>query len=269
MNNMNRILIVFETFNYSFDVVKFAIELAKKDGSHLLMKFLKPLHADDAFNYPFPNDLSISNEEREGKEKENMKLIKADLRIFRDQCDAAGIPYNIESGNASTIEHVLEESAYVDLILAHASRDMGQYSLRELLTDTHCPVLLIPTGISHFDNVVLAYDGSTSSSLAIKLYAYLFPLFREKKTWLVNFNGSDKNFYQMVEWVKVHFVTSEVFLGSGDIKQGMQKFIENLKGNSLVVMGAFGRKGISRILHKSLSYTLLERTRAAIFSMHE
>src|SRR5688572_20631855 len=109
---MNRVLIVFETFNYSYDVVNFAIDLAKKDGSHLYMKFLKPLHADDAFNYPFPNDLSLSNEEREGKEKENMKLIQADLRIFRDQCDAAGIPYKVEDEKATSIEHVLEESAF-------------------------------------------------------------------------------------------------------------------------------------------------------------
>ena len=82
MNLMKRILIVFETFNYSYDVVNFAIGLAKKDGSHLHMKFLKPLHADDAFNYPFPNDLSMSNEELEGKDKENMKLVQAISEYF-------------------------------------------------------------------------------------------------------------------------------------------------------------------------------------------
>ena len=266
---MKRILIVFETFNYSYDVVNFAIQLAKKDGSHLHMKFLKPLHADDAFNYPFPNDLSLSNEELEGKDKENMKLVQADLRIFRDQCEAAGIPYKVETGKVDTIEHVLEESAFVDLILAHASRDMGKYSLKDLLTDTHCPVLLIPTGISQFDNVILAYDGSSSSSLAIKLYAYLFPSFSDKKTWLVNFNEGEKNISNMVEWLKVHFINSEVYVGSGDIRSGMQKFIEDQNGNSLVVMGAFGRKGIARLLHKSLSYTILEKTKAGIFSMHE
>lgn len=267
---MKRILIVFETFHYSYDVVNFAIDLAKKDGSHLTMIFLKPLHADEAADYPFPNDLSLSDEEKEGKEQEDMKLVRADVRIFRDQCTAAGISYKVVADREYSMEYVIDQSAFADLILAFASPDMGRYSMKDLLSETHCPVLLIPNGFSGAQNIILSYDGTSSSTLAIKLFSYLFPYLKEQSAWLVNINGENTADLQSInDWLAIHYPGATLYKRSGDARKELVDFIGSLGGNTIVVMGAFGRKGFSRFLHKSMSYTILENTKAAIFIIHE
>ena len=269
---MKRILIVFETFHFSYDVVNFAIDLAKQDGSHLSMMFVKPLHADEAANYPFPNDLSLSDEEQEGKEQQDMRLVRADVRIFRDQCSAAGIQFNVESEQEHSIQHVLEQSAFADLILAHASPDMGQYSIKDLLTDTHCPVMLIPDGFTKVDHIILAFDGNTSSLQAIKLFVYLFRSWSNKDTWLVNFNShpeGNSSIRNLTDWLHIHFPKAQVHAGTGEVSTELPLFIRELPGSAMVVMGAFSKKGFSRWFHRSLSMSLLKNTKAALFSMHE
>jgi hypothetical protein len=64
--------------------------------------------------------------------------------------------------------------------LTHYAEKPPTRFIRDLLTDTQCPVLLTPTRFKPFKKLVLLYDGEPSSVHAIKIFSYLRP---NSKIW--------------------------------------------------------------------------------------
>ena len=183
------------------------------------------------------------------------------------------LKYNIDPDPDVTVQELIDHSAFSDLILCDSEGEMGGFSLRELLTDTHCPVLLVPDNAAQPTRAVFCYDESFSSIYALKLYSYLFPEWKDLPGVLLSINpkGDNGKGYDdyLADWLPQHFSNIEQEEPSGNLQRELVSFIRKNDEQTIVVMGSFGRNAISRLFHKSLANVVLEETKACVFIMHE
>jgi|GEM_PF-336864 len=204
---------------------------------------------------------------------------KESLRELEAGMSKAAIKYRIAS-EALSLDELLKESAYADLIVADALlrvpgpvHPSTNVSIRELLADAHCPVLLLRDGDIPPDRIVLAYDGSWNSLQAIRSFSYLFPHLRYIPCTVVYVAGKEQkepaDLHLLKDWLPAHFDDARVEVLPGEASEMLPAFANALAGSTLVVMGAYGRSALSRLFHQSLANFLLEKTAVALFVTHE
>jgi hypothetical protein len=141
------------------------------------------------------------------------------------------------------------------------------------LTDTRCPVLLVPDNAALPTRAVFCYDESFSSIYALKMYSYLFPEWKDLPGVLLSINpkGDNGKGYDdyLADWLPQHFSNIQREEPSGNLQRELVSFIRKNEEPTIVVMGSFEGNAISRLFHKSLANVVLEETRACIFIMHE
>ena len=202
------------------------------------------------------------------------------LRELETTFTAAGIKYSCSEGVVS-LEEILKRSVYADLIVADALLNVpGPFhpslnvSIRELLADAHCPVLLLREGIIPPERIVLSYDGSYSSMQAIRSFSYLFPDLRAIPCYAVYVTGDRKQkepaeLAHLKDWLEFHFDRATVEILPGEPADVLPAFTNRSSGSALVVMGAYGRSALSRVFRHSLANSILDRANASLFITHE
>jgi nucleotide-binding universal stress UspA family protein len=272
---MKKILVVFNAANYSSSLSEFAINIAKQTGALLNAVFLTPSLAP-VVQYLFPNDLPLASSgliSTAEMEEENKKLIEAHLRFFNDDCTNANVSCKINNNTDTSLEDLIDHSAFSDFILCDAKEELGGISVREIMVDTHCPVLLVPAKMNMPTKAILCYDESFSSILAMKMYSYLFPEWKELPTAVLSINPKGDNGIKhddyLNDWLPQHFSNLEEKVLQGNLQRELVSFIRKNDETSIVVMGAYGRNAISRLFHRSLSNIVIEETNAFLFVMHE
>jgi hypothetical protein len=272
---MKKILVVFNATDYSSSLSAFAIEIAKQNGALLHAIFLTPNLAP-VVQYPFPNDLPLASSgliSTVEMEEENKKLIEAHLGFFRDDCTNANVSCKIDNTIDTSLEDLIDHSAFSDFILCDAKEELGGISLRELMVDTHCPVLMVPAKMNMPTKTILCYDESFSSVLAMKMFSYLFPEWKELPATMVSINPKGDNGLRfddyLSDWLPQHFPNLEKQILQGNLQRELISFIRKNDEQAIVIMGAYGRNAISRLFHRSLSNIVIEETNAFLFMMHE
>jgi len=272
---MKKLLLVFNGENYSEHLTDFAIKIAKQTEALLHALFTKD-SARLMVQYPFPNDLSLAAGQlvsTEEMQRQNDKLVQANFALFRDACEEANVRYKIDGDNDITTDELVDHSAFADLILYDATQQAGVYSFRDLLTDTHCPVLLVPKRVTMPEKAILCYDESFSSIYAVKMYSYLFPEWKDLPTYVLSVNPKKDNRIRyneyLTDWLPEHFSSWYRAELQGDLQRELISYIRKDDNKAIVVMGAFGRNTMSRLFHRSLANVVLEQTAASIFIIHE
>ena len=187
---MKKLLVVFGGTSYSNSLAEFALRLAKTSRSLVLGLFVGPSMVP-MVQYPFPNDLALTSVDWVTTEEliyQNQKLIEANIQVLKDSCAEENIACIIHPDTDITLDELIDHSAFADLIVCQANEDFGDISIRELLADTHCPVLLVPRLANLPTRAVLCYDESFSSIWAIKMYSYLFPEWKHLPSTLLSIN---------------------------------------------------------------------------------
>lgn len=255
-------------------VISFAINIAKSTSSFLHAFFLNYAFQIVDYNYPFPNDLSLTRNRLTGKNlaEENAELLESNTKIFKDECQAAKVEFQINTNTEISLSQLIENSAFCDFIIADGTTNTTQYHLVDLLINAHCPVYLVSKNDEQVKNVILAYDGSFSSIKAIKMFSYIFPELKDLPTSLVHISsgkGDDMpNEENLRTWLTNHYSNIQNRILHGNIREELANFI-NSTPISLVVMGAYGRTAISRLFHKSLANTVIQHTKSSLFITHE
>jgi hypothetical protein len=270
---MKNILIVSNEFGFSQNVMRFGIEVARTDGSLLHSIFMRPLHQEEELSYMFPNDYRLSGVDinEDTLKQEDQRLIEMNTQYFKDECAAAGIPFEIDVQQQTTLKEFIEKSYFSDLIILDADANLGPYQLKDLLTDAHCPVCLIPSRAQAVEQVVLCYDGSDNSIYAMKQYSYLFPQWRTKPTTLLTINSNrvaGEGETYLTAWLKQHFPAAKRELLAGNPQKELVHYVSGMPQGTLVVLGAYSRGAISRLVHQSTADTLLQQTGATLFVAH-
>lgn len=95
-------------------VVSTAINIAKSTSSFLHAFFLNYAFQVADYNYPFPNDLSLTRNRLTGKTlaEENAELLERNMKIFKDECQAAKVDFQINQNTEISLGHLIENSAY-------------------------------------------------------------------------------------------------------------------------------------------------------------
>ena len=272
---MKKIVVAFNATSYSGTLAEFAVKIAKTSRSVIHGIFLSPSFAPVA-QYPFPNDLPLASSgliSAQQMLEEHQRLAKADMQVFREVCDEHGIKCMIDQNTDVTLEELVDHSAFADLILCDAKEELGGIPIRELLTDTHCPVLLVPQNASLPARAVLCYDESFSSILAMKMYSYLFPEWKDIPATVLSINPKGDNGLRfddyLNDWLPQHFSNLEKLILQGNLQRELVSFIRKNDEPTILVMGAFARNAVSRLFHRSLANIVIEETNASIFIMHE
>lgn len=271
---MKRILIVSNEFGFTQNVIRFAVEAARADGSLLHSIFMQPLHEEEELGYLFPNDYRLTGQNPAGEsyQQQDRQLIDANLQYFKDECTAAGVSFSVDPRWQTTLKELIEQSYFADLIIMDSDADAGPYRLKDLLTDAHCPLCLISSRARPVERVVLCYDGSDSSIYALKLYSYLFPQWRDKPTTLltVNSNGvAGEGEGDTLAWLYQHFPGAQRAVVAGNTQRELVQYVSQNDQGAFVVLGSYGRGALSRLLHQSTADILLEQTGASLFIAHQ
>jgi hypothetical protein len=206
--------------------------------------------------------------------------MERNLQSLNEVFTLAGIKFSF-SEEVISVPDIVKHSAYADLILADALINFAYFlhaplnvSVKELLADAHCPVLLLREGKIPPDRIILFYDGSYSSIYAIKCFSYLFPGLRHLPTYIVNatpHEGNDglENYHYLKDWLPLHFDDFTIEVLSGKVPDILTAYVSKLPGSNIVVMGAYGRTALSRLFRQSLANSILEKTDASLFATHE
>lgn len=271
---MKKILVELNGTDYPVQVVEYGVKLAQKDGSLLQAVVLAPLSALAVPAYYFPHDLGLAGAEGapEGSGESDATIIEANLGLFKEDCREAMVPCSVGPVGL-TPEDLVDETAFADLVLSVTGVNRGAYSLEELLSDAHCPVMLVPRGAELPTRAVLCYDESVSSLYAIKQYAYLLPECRHLPTTLLTINPKGDNGNakagKIRQWLPHHFPQLQIEHLHGNLQKELTAFIGPEARSTVVVMGAYGRNALSRLFHRSLSHVVMEGTGATLFVVHE
>jgi nucleotide-binding universal stress UspA family protein len=264
---MQRILIPCQVTHMRLNVIAFAVSISKEKSVPVHGFFLKDEPDDNSFNYPFPNDLSLTGKEvsQEYIAAEKNQYLDDDIKLFRDECENQGISYQIETD--ISIKQFNSKTSANDLVLTDTRADF----LETLLSNIICPAYLVKES-KNPDKVVLLYDGSHSSKQAVDKYISFFTEWLCFPTVLVSINESEKKQIEIEVYVRTvlqpHFDNLTIQFLKGDKEKELITFLEQLDGTVLVVMGAFGRSGISRFFHESLAKIVIENSTCSIFIAH-
>lgn len=272
---MKKIMLILNARQFPGHVISTAILIAGKTSSFLYAVFLKDFKASQEFNYPFPNDLAFADGRaaKEVAEIEDQKLIENEVRIFKNKCEKAGVAYDVEIDQSVSIKHLLQISPFSDLILLDAILDSDDFSIKDILIEAHCPILLISSRSQVIENLILCYDGKYSSIYAIKMFSYLFSEWAHLPATILHVTPTEKeqlpHLHHFHSWLSRHYPNLEIRILHGNAEEQLTQFIAPRSENSIVVMGSFGENTLSRIFHKSLSNGVLQKTKASLFITHE
>lgn len=277
---MKKILAVFEGSKYSDGASKYAIEIARSTGSMLVGVFIQDLRYlnftyASLYDQPYIDITAIENSKEEMQEKINLNI-----KLFQRACDSKGVHHKVHLDKGVPIQEVIKESVFADILVIDSHTGFSAFGekapdffLKDLLTDSHCPVLIVPPQYSHFDKALLCYDGTPSSVYAIKQFAYLFPELQKMETIVVSVNQTATNHLNegsnLKELVKQHFADTNYVVLNGDVEEELISFLKNEGNNLLIVMGAYGRNALSRLFHQSLSNRILQELNMPLFVTHE
>lgn len=272
---MKKILLLFSGTSYSNSLTQFALNMARGNKAYLHVMFLSPSLEQEA-RYPFPSDLPLTTSiygTAEVLAESDLKLIRANMQVFKHFCADEQVPCTIESNVHITLHDLIEHSAFSDLILCEAKTEVSGISIHKLLADSHCPVLLVSREVGVPQSAVFCYDESYSSILAIKMYSYLFPEWKDLPGTVLTINPrqdrSPKHDDYLSDWLPQHFTNSERQFLYGNLEREVVRFIRKGDKPTMVIMGAYGRTAASRLLRRSLAEVVIEETSACVFIMHE
>ena len=271
---MKKILVVFYGVDYPEHIPDLAMKIAEEYRAVLHPVFIKPVHVRETLVYPFPNDPSLPGPAL-GSEKDlkrEIKTIEANREHFTQACTAQGIPFTLDEKTEVSLSELIDYSAFSDLVIADCREALEDYFFKDFLAHAQCPVLLFNRSAILPERIILTYDENPSSVYAMKQFSYLFPVWRNKETVLVTINpkeetGIEKGQHPR-EWLNLHFPKLDTLFMKGNPNEELVEFVERAPQGTLVVMGAFGRKGLSALFHSSLSQVLLDQTRASLFIAH-
>jgi len=107
---------------------------------------------------------------------------------------------------------------------------------------------------------------------ALKMFAYIFPELNDLPSFLVNVSSGKISALPHEEdlrtWLSKRYSNMQTIMLHGTEREELERFIAS-HPDSIVVMGAYGRSGISRFFHKSLANTVIQHTKSHLLITHE
>jgi nucleotide-binding universal stress UspA family protein len=204
--------------------------------------------------------------------------IDALLFRFKYACENRSVRYRIHCDSGIPAEEIVSESRYADLIVVDAATSFHRgfegrptHFVKDILKDAECPVIIAPENFDGLTEIIFTYDGSKSSAFAIGQFVYLFPELENKKVTLLRVNEDGEwtmnEKQRWTEWLQYRYSAISFHALKGDVSDNLFDYLFGRK-NCMVVMGAYGRNGVSRFLKTSYAERIIKTMSLPIFISH-
>jgi nucleotide-binding universal stress UspA family protein len=277
---MKKIIAAFDGLKYSDSTEKYVLEIAKKYNVRVCGVFLEDFTYHSYKLVDMIGEDDVDTVKADYLRKFDVDTRENAIKIFNQRCANAGILHSTHRDRNIAIQELTHESLFADLIVIQNNESLSHYAekaptnfISNLLERSECPVMIVPPMYKRPEKTIFLYDGEPSSIQAIKMYAYLFPgesLRAELVT--VRKNKEDKvvpDSHLLKEWLKLNYPETRFKVILGDPNEEIPRYLLEQVENVVVVLGAYGRGSISRMIHRSLADTLITNLDIPLFIFHK
>ncbi|MFS8035994.1 universal stress protein [Xanthobacter sp. AM11] len=203
---------------------------------------------------------------------------RLDAAFHRD-CAAAGIVPECLSFAGDPFEQVTTASAGCDLVIAgHDVTFRGLVSeahsdtLAQLLAATPRPILVCPEAIGPEGDVLLAYDGSLPSMRALQLFV-LCGGWADRRVRVLSvdtaLDAAERLARDAAAYLRLHgYAVEPCPVQSSESPAGVIQAQAAGEGVELLVMGAYGHRGLKEFLFGSTTQNIIGAPQSCIFIYH-
>ena len=201
--------------------------------------------------------------------------VSENISVFETLCRQHGIDFTTHRHFRDlAMPELKKETRFADLLIlgGKAFFEGGELSyLTDILQDAACPVLVVPEHYNFPDHILLAYDGSASSTFAIKQFSCLFKEFSGLKTTLVYSNNKKQpipDLDYIEELASRHFSDLEILALRLDPEKEFNTWLKQHPGGWMVC-GSFSRSAFSLVFKKSFSEDVIADHIIPVFAAHK
>jgi hypothetical protein len=277
---MKNILLAVNPAKLEMNAVDFACYIANLSHSKLTGIFLENVLEPEVpelrtfHGLPFVETI-VAKDIPENKERE--KSCQSNIRLFNEACINRGVSSCTHLESSAPVQEMVTESRFSDLIILNAETSFESETentpttfVKEVMARSECPVILAPLSFEGIDELLFAYDGSSSSVFAIKQFTYLFPELKDKRVVILHVDDESspiKDQNQIENLVKAHYADVSFRVLKGRASDELFGYLLG-KRNMFVVMGAFGRSLFSDLFRPSAARLVVKVINLPIFIAH-
>ncbi len=207
------------------------------------------------------------------------KAIHEKIQLFDEACENLKINASLHEDEKMPLEEIVRESRFADLLLIENNISFNKLFesdpprfVQDVLRESQCPVLLLPSEKKEIEELFFTYNGSSSSMYAIRSFTNLFPNYIDKPVKILFVDEQNKGVIPdeklLKEYMQYHYKNWSVVMINGDDPAfELAGFLIN-KSNYLVTLGAYSRSNLSQFFHKSDAKRLLKMLNTNIFITH-
>ena len=274
---MKKIILAFDGLHFSEGAFEFARQLNDLHPILLVGAFVPQLSYANLWSYAngAAGAMYIPT-----LEAEDSAGVEDNISRFEQLCEKNFINYKVHKDFYDfALPELRKETRYADLLIIssesfyqNVNNDNPESYLKEALRHSECPVIVVPEHFQFPRANILTYDGSESSTYAIKQFAYLFPELNNQETLLVYSSEKDDNTFpceqQIEELVRQHFFDVSLFKLDLNPKKFVSTWLTQ-RPASILVCGSFGRSTVSEMFHKSFATAVIAQHRIPVFIAHK
>ncbi len=273
---MRKILLAFDGMNFSRGAFEFARRMNQHTKILAAGVFLPQIDYASIWSYP---GAAMSPVYIPFTENEDIVAIEKNIARFELLCQKNDIEYRVHKDFAEfALPALVKETRFADLLVLGSEyfyKNLGIGELNEsvkgILHDAECPVLVVPEKFEFPESNILAYNGSGDSVFAIKQFAYLFPELCGNQTLLVCAKkDASKELPDeacIEELAARHFPDLSLLKLQINPKKFFESWMSGKKG-SILISGAFNRSIFSLMFRKSFVTDIIKEHKMPVFIAH-
>lgn len=279
---MNKVIAALDALKLSESTLDYSIYAAKEFNSHIVAAFLeemvyhsRPGSDNEKYGYTDWSEVDTATKKEE--------QIRTDAKKrLQKKFDAEGIHYSIHRDKVFALQSLIEESQYADMIIIDENENFSSWDaskpsqfIKNVLSATHCPVMVVPAEFKPIEKFVFAYDGSPLSVFAIKQFSYLFPVTPRQQVEILMVTDEKHtnhfpNQHLLKELLKRKYTTVlQSIIKSSDSDEALVKHLQTENKNCMLILGAYQRSSFSRWLYQSKADTLIAEVEIPLFIAHK
>ena len=262
--------------------MEYAAEVAHAEKAQICGVFLEDVTTYHQFSPIFdaPDAFGVADDVIQELRSEVRQSINGSITRFQDFCQHEGLSFTIHHNAGIPSMLLIDETAFADLVVIGTMTYFSNLSysnesrlLSDLLSSSHCPVMVVPEQFEPVKHVVFTFDGSPSSTYAIRTFLQLSPAWlKALKVSMLSVVKRDGQEVQgeeaMWSYLKLYCPVFSIEKVTGKRDEEILHYA-GLANSALVVMGSFGRSTISHMFRASLGKQLLKARSVPIFVAHQ